>query len=256
MKNILWSLTLLLTLPWSGWLHAQASFSNDEYMALIEEYVDKAINIYDGTWAYSYTTRNTLEEESETRRLDPSQPPLLYESIIAVNGEPPSAERVEKHERRMQRRLKRKQRGAGDRSIVDEEKAREGEEKARFLSLIIQDSLQLVHREGNLHTLEFRGMEEDRKNIYEHLVGRLVLDTEKGFIRELQVEVTEPFSPFIFMRIHDGYYSMRFALRDGIPIQTDATWRLAGQILYLKDLDREREINWFDIRRVTPWSGH
>lgn len=251
MKTCLQLIFSLLCMFWVTLLAAQ-TYSTEEYLVMIEKYVDRAVNIYDGTWAYSYTTSNRLEADSETRRIDPSLPPLQYERILAVNGEPPSQERLEQHERRMQRRLRKQLKGAGDRSIVEEEKAREGNEKERFLSLIIRDSLKLIKQEGSIHTLEFRGMEEDRRNIYEHLVGRLVLDTEKEFIRELQIEVNEPFSPFLFMRINAGYFSMRFGLKNGIPVQTDATWLLEGHILYVKSLSREREVEWFDISRVFP----
>jgi hypothetical protein len=154
----------------------------------------------------------------------------------------------------MERRLRRRQ-GASNPSLVEEEEEREGDEKQRFLDLLIPESLKLVGREGNLHTLEFRGMEEDRRSIYEHLVGTLVLDTGNEFIRELQVKVIEPFSTYFVMRISDGYFSIRFELKDGIPVQTDATWKLDGHILYMRDLDRDQELSWFDIEKVVLKTG-
>jgi hypothetical protein len=216
---------------------------------MIEAYVDKVQNIYDGTWAYSYTNHDKLDAESITRRIDPSLPFLQSESIIAVNGGPPAAETLARHERRMQRRLRQRE-GASNPSLVDEEEEREGNEKERFLNLLIRDSVQLVSREGDLHTLEFRGMEEDRRSIYEHLVGTLVLDTRNEYIRELQIRVSEPFSPFFIMHISAGYFSLRFELKDGKPVQTDGTWQLEGHILYLRDLDRDQELEWFDVEKV------
>ena len=148
----------------------------------------------------------------------------------------------------MQRRQRQEFEHKG-RSMVEEERAREGSEKERFLDLIIPESVGLVAQEGHLHTLEFRGMEEDRRKIYEYLKGTLVLDTAREYIRELRVEVTEPFSPFFFMRINEGYFSLRFELREGVPVQTNATWQLDGHILYIRDLERNNEIEWFDITR-------
>ena len=52
----------------------KSAYTQAEYLALIAEYVDKAINIYDGKFAYSYTTHDMLEKETVTRRVDPSRP--------------------------------------------------------------------------------------------------------------------------------------------------------------------------------------
>ena len=152
----------------------------------------------------------------------------------------------------MQRRLRRREEASQDSSLVEDERDREGSEKERFMALIIRDSIRLVARDGDLHTIEFRGMEEDRKKIYEHVVGRLVLDTRQEYIKELQVRVTEPFSPFFIIRINDGYFSLRFELHNGEPVQQDATWQLDGHILYIRDLDRDEELKWFDIAKVLP----
>ncbi len=230
--------------------HAKPSYSQAEYLALISTYVDKAVNIYDGRFAYSYTTHDMLENETVTQRVDPSRPFLQSDRIISINGAPPSTERIEKHERRMQRRLRR--RLEADRSLIKEEKEREGSEKERFMAMLIPESLKLIKQVDNLHTLEFRGMEEDRRTIYENLIGTLVLDVNKGYIKELRVRVSGPFSPYIFMRINAGYFTLRFELNEsGLPIQSDATWELDGHILYIRDLDRNEAIRWFDIVQLS-----
>lgn len=239
---------LVIGLAWPSLVSAQA-YTREQYLAMIETYVDKVRNIYDGSWAYSYTSNNLLEERSLTRRIDPSLPFLLSEQIILENGGPPAAETLERHERRMQRRLRRRE-GKGSPDLVEEEEEREGNEKERFLALLIPDSLELVSVDGDLHTLEFRGMEEDRRTIYEHLKGTLVLDTRNEYIQELQIRVLEPFSPYLIMHINDGYFSLRFELRDGVPVQTEGTWKLDGHLLFVKDLDRDMELKWFDVERV------
>jgi hypothetical protein len=228
----------------------KSAYTQAEYLSLIADYVDKAVNIYDGKFAYSYTTNDMLEKETVTRRVDPSRPFLQSDQIVSVDGAPPSADQIKKHERLMQRRLRR--RLEADRSLVNEEREREGSEKERFLAMLIPDSLKLIKQVDNLHTLEFRGMEDDRKKIYENLIGTLVLDTKNGFIKELGVRVSESFSPFIFMRINAGSFSLRFELNEsGLPIQTDATWELDGHILYIRDLDRNETISWFDITQLS-----
>lgn len=225
------------------------SFTHEQYLAMIESYVDKVQNIYDGTWAYTYTNHDRIDQESITRRIDPSLTFLLSEQIIAVDGQAPPDDMLERHERRMDRRLRRRE-GTGKPDLVEEEEDREGNEKDRFLNLLIPESLKLVDISGDLHTLEFRGMEEDRRSIYEHLKGTLVLDTRNEYIKELRVRVTEPFSPFFVMHINDGYFSLRFGLRDGKPVQTDGTWKLDGHLLFVKDLDRDQELEWFDIEKA------
>ena len=245
------SLTFLMCLLHAGtsaWAHAQ-EYSRDDYLALIESYVEKTRTIYDGTWAYSYTMRDRETGESVSWRVDPSKPLLESEVLLAENGEPPSAKALADQEKRLQRRLRRQQRDER-RSLVDEEREREGDEKTRFLDLIIRDSVRLISQDGELHTLSFRGMEEDRRKIYEHLVGTLVLDTRLGYIKELQIRVTEPFSPYLIMRINAGFFAIRFALEDGVPVQQDATWQLEGHVLYMRELDRNQTVSWFDISPV------
>ncbi len=229
---------------------SKASYSQAEYLALISTYVDKAVNIYDGSFAYSYTTHDMLKNETVTRRVDPSRPFLQSDRIISINGALPSSERIEMHERRMQRRLLR--RLEADRSLINEEREKEGSEKERFMAMLIPESLKLIKQAGNLHTLEFRGMEEDRRTIYENLIGTLVLDVDKGYIKELHVRVSKPFSPYLFMRINAGYFVLRFELNEsGLPVQSDATWELEGHILYIRDLDRNEAIRWFDIEKLS-----
>lgn len=246
MKMSLLSSTFLLILTSFRPAGAE-TYTHAQYLDMIYQYVEKTANIYDGTWAYSYLTHDIDDNETELRRIDPSKPFLERESILSVNGEPPSAALLERHQRRMQRRLDRRRERLSERDLVEEERRREGREKERFFNLFIEDSLELVRQEGPLHTVRFRGMEEDRRKIYEHIEAFLVLDTENEYIRELRVKVTEPFSPFLFTHVEDGYFSLRFELVDGVPMQSDATWRLDGHILYIKDIDREEEVEWRDI---------
>lgn len=247
---------LAAALHWPVAVRAQPGtepYSQADYLAIIEAYVAKVENIYDGEHAYSHRNVDRLEDETLTWRRDPSRPFLESDRLIAVNGAPPSADRLARQERRMQRRLDRRRKAAMEDSIEAEERAKEGQEKERFLALLIPDSLTLVKQEGDLHYVQFRGMEEDRRNIYEHLVGTLVLDTRNEYIRELQVRVTEPFSTHLVMRINSAYFSLRFNLVDGRPVQTDATWQLDGSILFLKSLAWDEEFEWFDIERVEPF---
>jgi len=244
-------LLLVALLPWPLTGFAQG-LSQQQYLELIESYVDKVVNIYDGNWAYSYLSHDLLEAEALTWRRDPSRPFLESDQLVAVDGNPPSADHLARHEKRMQRRLRRRQESQEKLSVEEQEARREGREKERFLSLIIPESIRLVKQEGDLHFVEFRGMEDDRPAIYEHLVGTLVLDTRRGFIQELQIRVTEPFSTFFVMKINSGYFSLRFDLVDGFAVQTDATWQLDGHILYVRSLDRHAEHEWFDIRSLKP----
>jgi len=228
------------------------TYSRDQYLTLIEEYVNKTTNIYDRTWAYSYITYDKTDDSSFTRRIDPGKPFMQSDVLLSENDGPPSAEGLERHEKRMQRRLRRIQSRNRAHAVVDEELDREGSEKERFLALIVRDSLELVHRDGDIHTLRFKGMEENRRKIYEYLEGTLILDTGQEFIRELQIRVTAPFSPFFLTRVDAAHFFLRFELRDGIPIQSDASWHVDARILYVKDLAREKDIVWKDITPVVP----
>ena len=224
---------------------AQAESATD-YMPLITEYVYKIENIYDGNWAFTYTVDDRIEMETRTVRRDTSLPFLQSETLLAVNGLPPTPERLQRHAERRQRAFQRRQENQ-NRPVEDED---EGNEQERFLEMIIPQSVHLIKQEGELLYLGFKADEEGREKIYENLQGILILDTEAEYIKELQVRVTEAFSPFLLSKIESGFFSLRFNLIDGVPMQSEITFELAGQAFFIRDLAEDREVVWKDLERI------
>lgn len=225
-----------------------------EYFALITQYVNKIANIYDGTWAYTYTVDDRLEQESSTRRVDPTLELFQSDVLLDVNGQPPSLERVAEHQRMLEKRHKRRLRNAARSERSDPDGGRrsrvDGSEQERFLAMLIPESIELLKQEGELLYLRFKALEEDRRHIFEHTYGILVLDTQQQYIRELQVHLTEPFAPYLLTKVEDGYFSLRFALVDGKPMQQALSWRVQGQAVVVWDLDADREVVWRDLQKV------
>src|SRR5690606_4983208 len=126
----------------------------------------------------------------------------------------------ERHQRMLERQRRREHRGRhhqGRRHTSDERNtdyADERDEKTRFMELLIPESLTRVKQEGDLLYLAFRGMEENRRHIFEHLRGLLIIDTNAGYIRELQVHITEPFYPFFLTKVEQGSFTVQFELVD------------------------------------------
>ncbi len=224
---------------------AQLATEHD-YLNLISEYVYKIENIYDGNWAFTYTVEDKIEVETRTVRRDTSLPFLESETLLAVNGIPPSEERLEQHAERRQRALRRRENNR-NRPVEDEE---EGNEKDRFLEMIIPESVHFIKREDELLYLGFQAMEEGREKIYANLQGLLILDIKEEYIKELQVSVTESFSPFLFSKIEDGYFSIRFQLFDGVPMQSEISFELEGHAFYIRDLTEDREVEWKDFEKI------
>ncbi len=222
------------------------SATNQAYLDLVTEYVYKIENIYEGNWAFTYTIDDKIEHETRTYRRDTSLPFIESERLLAVNGLPPSEERLEEHMERRQRALRRRERNQ-NRPVEDEE---EGNEKERFLDMIVTESLHFIKQEGALLYLGFQAIEEGREKIYENLQGTLVLDTEAEYIRELQVSVVESFSPFFLSKIEDGFFSIRFDLVDGIPMQSAISFELQGHAFYIRDMAEDREVYWTDLERI------
>jgi hypothetical protein len=77
--------SFLIVCSWGSPALSQ-SYTQDDYIDMIGRYVDRVSNIYDGTWAYTYTTTDHIDEDSLTRRVDPSQPFLQSDIIIAEDG--------------------------------------------------------------------------------------------------------------------------------------------------------------------------
>jgi hypothetical protein len=224
---------------------AQASVEHD-YLSLISEYVYKIENIYDGNWAFTYTVEDKLEMETRTVRRDTSLPFLESETLLAINGMSPSAERLQSHAERRQRALRRRQNNQ-NRPVEDEE---EGNEQERFIEMIIPESIRVIRQENELLYLGFQAVEEEREKIYENLQGTLILDLEAEYIKELQVSVKEPFSPFLLSKIQEGYFSIRFNLFDGVPMQSEISFELQGHAFYIRDLSEDREVEWTDFERI------
>jgi hypothetical protein len=225
-----------------------------DYMNLITTYVHRLNNIYDGTWAYTYTVNDRRKGEVRVRRVDPSETDYRKrDQLLSVNGEPPTERRLAQHNRQLDKRERRRLRnGARLHEDPDRPLERPGREKDRFLAALLPDSIKLEKQEGELLYLSFRAMEEGRENVFDHLNGLLVLDTRQEYIKELRLTPDGPFYPFFLTKVEDAHLSVNFELLDGEPFQTSAVWTLLGQALIVKNLDADMSVQWEDIEKVEP----
>lgn len=229
--------------------------SDRDYHTLVLDYVAKVENIYNGSWAYTYTVDDKLAQETRTIRRDNSLPFLEREQLLAINGMPPSEERLQEYradrERALQRRQERREEAERARRAGREVEARdERDEKQRFLDMLIPESIHFIRQEDELLYLGFRAMEEERERIYAYIRGTLIIDTREEYIRELQVNVIEPFAPFFLSHVEDGFFSLRFELIDGVPMQSEITWRLDGRAFFIRNLDADQEVSWTEFERI------
>jgi hypothetical protein len=232
---------------------AAAAQTSREYFDLITQYVNKVDNIYDGTWIYTLTETDILKNETTVRRVNPAKPFMESDVLIAVNGQPPTAADTKEHQRRLKKRIQRRALITSRREPRTEKEKRQrlleqnGHEKERFLAMLIPDSIELIKREGPLIHLQFKAVEEGREEIFEALLGTLIIDTEREFIPQIQVRNTEAFSPFFLTQVDDALLTIHFALVDGKPMQQSMNWKLAGQAFIFKDLDGDRNVVWTDF---------
>lgn len=234
-------------------LSAVAAQSSEEYFDLITEYVNKVDNLYDGTWTYTLTETDLLENETTVRRVDPTKPFLESDVLIAVNGQPPTAADLKEHQRRLKKRIQRRAliTSRGEPRTEKERRRRlleqNGHEKDRFLAMLIPESIEFIRQEGPLLHLQFKAVEEDREEIFEALLGTLIIDTEQEFVREIQIRNTEAFSPFFLTQVDEAFLSLHFQLVDGRPMQERMNWKLDGQAFLFKDLGGDRNVVWTDF---------
>lgn len=240
----------LLAMLWT----APVTAAETNYMELITSYVGRLDNIYDGSWAYTYTTTDKRKDEVRVRRVDPSRVDYLDRDILlTVNGEPPTAKRLLQHLRQMEKRESRRKRsGARMHEDPDRPNEKPGKEKDRFLAALIPESIHAIKRDGDLLHVAFKATESDREGIFEKLDGTLVLDTRQQYIKELQLRPTGPFYPFFLTKVEDALLVVHFDLVNGKPIQQSATWKLLGQALLIKNLDADMEVVWVQFDRVVP----
>ncbi|MES2606135.1 MAG: hypothetical protein V4603_14465 [Pseudomonadota bacterium] len=256
---------MISALPKTAWLRAilllgllwttvPVNAAETDYMDMITRYVGRLNNIYDGTWAYTFTTTDKRKDEVRVRRVDPSKADYRERDILlTVNGEPPTAKRLSQHLRQMEKRESRRKRN-GARAHEDPSRPNEkpGKEKDRFLAALIPDSIHEIKREGDLLHLGFKATEPGREGIFEKLDGTLVLDTRDEYIKELQLRPTGPFYPFFLTKVEDALLVVHFGLVNGEPVQQSATWKLLGQALIVKNLDADMEVVWEQFEKVTP----
>ena len=234
-----------------------AAQTSQDYLELVTEYVNKIDNIYDGTWTYTLAEEDKLTNETTTRRVDPNKPFLESDVLLAINGQPPTAADTKEHQRRLKKRISRRALITSRKEPKTEEERRRrrleqnGNEKERFLAMLIPESIEFVKQEGPLLYLQFKALEEDREAIFDALLGTAVLDTEREFIKEVQFRNITSFSPFFLTEVEDVFLSLHFALIDGKPMQQSMNWKLAGQAFIFKDLDGEREVVWSDFVKST-----
>lgn len=243
-------------------ISATSAQTSAEYFDLITQYVNKVDNLYDGTWTYTLTEKDLLKNETTVRRVDPVQPFLESDVLIAVNGQPPTADDVKEHQRRLKKRIQRRALITSRREPRTEAEKRQrqleqnGYEKERFLAMLIPESIEFIKQEGALLYLQFKALEEDREAIFEALLGTLVIDTERQFIKEVQIRNTAAFSPFFLTHVDDAFLSLHFALVDGKPMQHSMNWKLAGQAFIFRDLDGDRSVVWSDFAKSGKESGN
>ncbi len=246
-------LTFLLLIVTGSGLSA-ASWANQEttsYYPLISEYVYKVENYFRGNWTYSYTVTDLKEGESRTIFRDLTQAYPDNEKLVAVNGELPNEAHLARHQKELEADHRRRQQAA-ERMRPDQQKEAEVSDQDRFLAMINEDSVRMIKREGNLLYLEFTAMEEDYRRAFEHLVGTLILDTEKGYIKELQVRTTDSFSPFFLTHIEDAFLSIRLSHDQGVSRIAELSWQISGQAFFIKNLDSHQEVVWSNIEPKWP----
>ena len=230
--------------------------TSQDYLDLITDYTNKVDNIYDGAWSYTITEEDTLKNATTVRKIDPTQPPLETDVLLSVNGQPPTASDIKEHQRKVKKRIQRRANIANRRAPKSEEDKHRrwleqpGNEKARFLAMLIPDSIAFVKQEGPLLHLQFKAHEEDREAMFESLIGTLILDTEREFIKEVEIGNTAAFAPFILSEIEEAYLDLHFDVINGAPMQTSMSWKLTGQAFIFKDLGGERQVVWSDFVKI------
>lgn len=244
---------IILVLPSAPVFAQITAQTSEDYFELITEYVNKVDNIYDGTWVYTLTEEDKLKGETTVRHVDPSKPFLESDVLVAVNGMPPTAADIKEHQRRLKKRIQRRALITSRKEPKTEEEKRKhrleqnGNEKERFLAMLIPETIEFVKQEGPLIHLRFRAVEEGREEIFEALQGTLIIDSEREFIQEVRVRSIAAFSPFFLTRVDEAFLSLNFDLVNGRPMQQNMSWKLVGQAFLFKDLDGEREVVWSDF---------
>lgn len=207
-----------------------------EQPAYLRTALDKFTPGVPAGWAYTLTT--VRNERAITERFDPTRPPGGQWMLLEIEGRLPTAEESEKY-------LRARTAGPGGMQ-ANFEKA---DIEPGSLSLVQEDATQAEFAGG------FRETSTGTDKMLGHLNLRLKVDKQAAYVTAYTLELREPYSPVLGVKMTDLQVEARFSAPEGSRpslLQT-MTSRFTGRIFFIST-GENLQLNYRDHTAATGLS--
>lgn len=214
--------------------HVQASDSPD-YVEIAKSHLAE-IDETDmrETWFFTIATRN--EEEFLVVQNDPAREDGQRRQLVSVNGEAPTAERLEEFE---EQQAKRNEDEDGENS------------RNSFSEMVDFSTLTLVEINEGQVVLSYTPVLDGLEKASDKLEGTLKLNADTHLVEELSLVNTEKISPAFSVSLTTFNMKFLFSPVDGETLLSGMQTNIEGKAGFLKKFKESTEIVFSDYRRMT-----
>ncbi|MDB6115313.1 MAG: hypothetical protein JWQ62_2258 [Lacunisphaera sp.] len=149
-------------------------------------------------WAYTLTTERN-HEVSTTERFDPSRPPGAQWTLLRYNGRPPAERELEKYTRYR----------AANPAVVSQATFQKADVDPGSITLVREDADRAEFTAG------FRRESAGADKMLAHLRLGLVVHKRPACLERFTLDLREPYSPVLSVRMHELHVAMIFTAPDG-----------------------------------------
>jgi hypothetical protein len=186
------------------------------------------------TWFYTITAHT--DEEILVSRNKPAKDGIGSRELISVDGNPPSAERLEEF---MEEQAERNEENDGDR------KSGEFSEMVDYPTLTLDD---VTNTQAILSfTPVIDGLEEES----DKLKGTIVLNTDTLLVEEFSLINTGKISPAFSVSLTTFKLKFLFTQIDGVTLYSRMETKIKGKAGFLKKFEESSKIVFSDYERFT-----
>ena len=171
-------------------------------------------------------------DELQQIESDPTRPPYERRTLLSVNGEAPDADRLAQ--------------------FADAEKKRIDDQRdgpRGYVPMVDIATLEPLAAPAGDEIYAFVPRVQKLENAREHLRGKLLMDAQSGWIRQLEIYNTETLSPAFSVSVDTYRLMLDFGEVQGENLVQSLQSHAIGKAGFLKSFDSKVHIRFSDFRR-------
>ncbi len=172
-------------------------------------------------------------DELQQIESDPTRPPYERRELLTVNGEAPDADRLAQFA------------DAEKKRIDDQRDAPRG-----YVHMVDIGTLEPLAAPAGDEIYAFVPRVQKLDKAREHLRGKLLMDAQSGWIRQLEIYNTETLSPAFSVSVDTYRLTLDFGEVQGENLLQSLQSHAIGKAGFLKSFDSKVQIRFSDFRRL------